>query len=119
MANSVQDDNSEDDTEEPEESTLEQLFEEGYQQDPFPNKVLQQLRDNEQHFKEITLSEYSEVDRQLYYRERIYVPKHHSLHLCLCKEHHDTPVAGHPGKAKTYELLVCNYYWPNIQRFVD
>ena len=40
MANSVQDDNSEDDTEEPEESTLEQLFEEGYQQDPFPNKVL-------------------------------------------------------------------------------
>ena len=125
IANSVQDtdpkDNidREDNTEEPEELTLEQLFEEGYQQDPFPHKVLQQLCSGEQHSKEITLSECTEVDGQLHYRERIYVPDHHSLRLCLCKEHHDTPIAGHPGKAKTYELLVCNYYWPNMQRFVD
>ncbi|SLM41551.1 retrotransposon nucleocapsid protein [Lasallia pustulata] len=61
MANSVQNNDPkdnidpEDNTEEPEELTLEQLFEEGYQQDPFPHKVLQQLCSDEQHSKEITL----------------------------------------------------------------
>ena len=125
MANSVQDNDSEDvtdpenNTEEPEELTLEQLFEEGYRQDPFPHKVLQQLRNGERHSKEITLSECTEINGQLHYRERIYVPDHHFLRLRLCREHHDTPVAGHPGKAKTYELLVRNYYWLNMQRFVD
>ena len=124
MANSVQNNDSEDNihsennTEE-EELTLEQLFEEGHQQDPFPHKVLQQLRDSERRSKEITLSECTEVDEQLHYRGCVHVPDHHSLRLCLCKEHHDTPVAEHPGKAKTYELLICNYYWSNMQRFVN
>ena len=116
MTNSVQDDNFEDnnpvqdDVEDSEELTLEQLLKEGYQQDPFPHKVLQQLCNSEQHSKEITLSKYTKVNKQLHYREQIYILKHHPLRLCLCKEHHNTPIAGHPGKAKTYELLICNYY---------
>ena len=115
MANSVQNNDSEDNiysennTEE-EELTLKQLFEEGHQRDSFPHKVLQQLHDGEQRFKEITLSECTEVNEQLHYRECVYVSDHHPLRLCLCKEHHDIPVAEHPEKAKIYELLICNYY---------
>ena len=124
MANSVQNNDPEDNIHsennaEKEELTLEQLFEEGHQQDPFPHKVLQQLHDGEQRSKEITLSECTEVNEQLHYRGCVYVPDHHPLRLHLCKEHHDTPVAEHSGKAKTYELLIRNYYWPNMQRFVD
>ena len=84
MANSVQNNDPEDnihsenDAEE-EELTLEQLFEEGHQQDSFPHKVLQQLRDSEWRFKEITLSEYTEVNEQLHYRGRVYVPDYHPL----------------------------------------
>ena len=80
---------------------------------------MQQLHDGEWRFKEITLSECTEINEQLHYRECVYVPDHHSLRLHLCKEHHDIPVAEHPGKAKTYELLIRNYYWPNMQRFVN
>ena len=65
------------------------------------------------------LSECTEVDEQLHYRGRVYIPDHHPLRLCLCKEHHDTSVAEHSEKAKTYKLLICNYYWLNMQRFVN
>ena len=124
MANSVQNNNSEDNIHsekntEKEELTLKQLFEEGHQQDSFSHKILQQLRDSEWCFKEITLSECTEINEQLHYRERVYVPDHHPLQLHLCKEHRDTSVARHPEKAKTYKLLICNYYWPNMQRFVN
>ena len=115
MANSVQNNNSEDNIHsekntEKEELTLKQLFEEGHQQDSFSHKILQQLRDSEWCFKEITLSECTEINEQLHYRERVYVPDHHPLQLHLCKEHRDTSVARHPEKAKTYKLLICNYY---------
>ena len=124
MANSVQNNDPEDNIHsendaEKEELTLEQLFEEGHQQDSFPHKVLQQLRDSEQRFKEITLSECTEVNEQLHYRECVYILDHHPLRLRLCKEHHDTSVTEHPEKAKTYELLIRNYYWPNMQHFVN
>ena len=84
MANSVQNNDPEDNIHsenntEKEELTLEQLFEEEHQQDSFSHKVLQQLRDGERRFKEITLSECTEVDEQLHYRERVYVLDHHPL----------------------------------------
>ena len=124
MANSVQNNDLEDNiysenNAEEEELTLKQLFEAGHQQDSFPHKVLQQLHDSERRFKEIMLSECTEIDEQLHYRGRVYVPDHHSLWLCLCKEHYDTSVAEYPEKTKTYELLIHNYYWPNMQRFVN
>ena len=124
IANSIQNNDSEDNiysenNTEKEELTLKQLFEEEHQQDSFSHKVLQQLHNSEWHFKEITLSECTEVNEQLHYRGCVYIPDHHLLWLCLCKEHHDNSVAEHPEKAKTYELLICNYYWSNMQRFVN
>ena len=124
MANSVQNNDSEDNIHsenntEKEELTLKQLFEEEHQWDSFSHKVLQQLCDSEQHFKEITLSEYTEINEQLHYKECVYIPDYHSLQLHLCKEHHDTSVTEHSEKAKIYELLICNYYWSNMQRFVN
>ena len=84
MTNSVQNNDLEDNiysenNAEEEELTLKQLFEEGHQWDPFPHKVLQQLHDSEQCFKEITLSECTEVNEQLHYRGCVYVSDHHSL----------------------------------------
>ena len=84
MANSVQNNDLEDNIHsendaEKEELTLEQLFKEEHQQDSFPHKVLQQLRDSERRFKEITLSECTEINEQLHYRERVYVLNHHPL----------------------------------------
>jgi len=49
-------------------SPLEKLFQEAYDADPFPDRILQMLRDGTHQSKEISLSECKEVDGRLYLR---------------------------------------------------
>ena len=100
------------------EKSIEELMNQGYELDPFPNSILTLLRNGASHSKDITLAECEDRDGRLYYRERLYVPDLHDLRLRLCKEHHDSPVAGHPGRAKTFGLLSRTYYWPQYHHFV-
>lgn len=37
----------------------------------------------------------------------------------MIKEHHDTPAAGHPGVAKTLELLAREYTWIDHRKDVE
>jgi hypothetical protein len=46
----------------------------------------------------------------LYYRDKIYVPESEDLRVRILRQHHDNPSAGHPGRAKTFELLSRSYY---------
>ena len=59
----------------------------------------------------------------LLYKGLVYVPPDDELRRRVLQAHHDTQFAGHPGQAKTLELLLRNYYWPTIksdvQRFVQ
>jgi glucose dehydrogenase len=48
--------------------TLNRLFHEAYATDPFPNKVLQMLRDSTKQCKDITLAECEERNNLLLYR---------------------------------------------------
>jgi hypothetical protein len=36
--------------------------------------------------------------------------------LKLVKEHHDSPIAGHPGHAKTLELIKRNHQWQGMRQ---
>jgi hypothetical protein len=45
---------------------------------------------------------------------RIYIPKDVQLRHDLVYAHHNSPIAGHQGKWKTLELILCNYWWPGI-----
>jgi hypothetical protein len=36
----------------------------------------------------------------------------------ILKLHYDTPIAGHPGREKTLELIQRSYTWPGISTFV-
>jgi hypothetical protein len=51
------------------------------------------------------------------------VPQDDELRLHLLHDHHDALVAGHPGRARTLELLSRKYYWPHqcqyVQWYVD
>jgi hypothetical protein len=49
---------------------------------------------------------------------KIYVPEDQALRLDILKLHHDTPIAGHPGREKTLELVQRSYTWPGISTFV-
>ncbi|TKA54567.1 hypothetical protein B0A49_13613 [Cryomyces minteri] len=100
------------------ESTLEELLDQAYAADPFPQKVVRMLNDNTQHSREITLSECSVVHGRLHYRDRLYVPDHDELRLFLIRQAHDSVMAGHPGRSKTYQLLSRHYYWSNMNQTV-
>jgi hypothetical protein len=52
----------------------------------------------------------------LLYKDLIYVPE--SLRMSVLQEHHDAPLAGHPGIIKTLELVTRNYSFPCIAAFV-
>ena len=68
--------------------------------------------------KGISLAHCQAVNDRLIYRGRLYVPEYHALQMRLCFEHHDTPLAGHPGKANTHEHLHRSYYWRDMEGFV-
>ena len=72
--------------------------------------------------KRFPLSEASVTDGRIFFRDRLFVFDVGQLELRLIKKSHDDSAAGHPGKAKTYEILSRYYYWPGIiddvKRFV-
>ncbi|KAF8757331.1 hypothetical protein RHS01_04118 [Rhizoctonia solani] len=50
----------------------------------------------------------------LFYQGQIVVPDVGTLRADLLRIFHDSPLAGHPGRQRTLELLSRNYYWPGI-----
>ena len=67
--------------------------------------------------KSMKSSEWSMENGLLYYRGKIYVPKSdlHRRILSLC---HDSKIAGHPRRWKTLELVLRNYWWPQMSRYI-
>ena len=57
---------------------------------------------------------------QVFYDEKgkIHVLDDQALCLDIVKLHHDTPVAGHPDRAKTLELVQRSYTWPGMSTFI-
>ena len=50
------------------------------------------------------------------WKHRVYVPKDAKLREDIIRLHHGTPLAGHPGRYKTHELITRNYWWLGIMR---
>ena len=50
---------------------------------------------------------------------KIYVPQDSQLRHDIVHAHHDSPVAGHPGRWKTHELVTRSYWWPGISRYIS
>ena len=49
---------------------------------------------------------------------KIYVPDDQALRLDIVKLHHDTPIAGHPDREKTLELVQRSYIWSGMSTFI-
>jgi hypothetical protein len=100
-------------------SSLETLFDKGYEADPFPQRVLEMLAKGTRISKDISLADCSEHQGRLMYRGCFYVPDYAPLRLRLIQDHHDPPTMGHPGRAKTLELLSRRYYWTSMRHDVE
>jgi hypothetical protein len=68
--------------------------------------------------KTVHSAEWSEKDNLLTFRGKIYVPKDRDLRRRIVEQHHDSRIAGHPGRWKTLELVSRNYWWPQMSRYI-
>ena len=55
----------------------------------------------------------------LLYEGRVYVPDSNDLRLRILREKHDHPTAGHQGFKKTFELVQCKFFWPQMHKFIS
>ena len=62
--------------------------------------------------------DFTEVNGIVKYKELIYVPHDKELRRQIVWNHHSTPIAGHPGRHKTAELIQRNYWWPGLPGWV-
>jgi hypothetical protein len=64
-------------------------------------------------------SEYT-ISREglLLFKRKIYVPDDIRWQTRVLAQHHDTKVAGHFGRDKTYELVKRNFWFPGLEAFV-
>ena len=56
--------------------------------------------------------EWSNIDSLLRFQGKIYVLQNPDLYRQIVAFCHNTPIAGHPGRWKTLELVSQNYWWP-------
>ena len=58
------------------------------------------------------------INSATYITGLLYIPDTPSR-IDILKTHHDSPLAGHFGVAKTLELITRNYWWPKLRPFVQ
>ena len=97
----------------------ENLWQEAYEQDKVPARILLALKNKEKRSSLLSLGLCQEKEGKLLYQGRLYVPDHSELQLRIIQEAHDAPVAGHPGRSKTLELVSRNYYWASMRKDID
>ena len=64
-------------------------------------------------------AEWAEEDGIILFNGKVYVPVDGQLRHDIVHQLHDTPMAGHPGRWKTLELVSRNYWWPGISRYIS
>jgi transposase InsO family protein len=68
--------------------------------------------------RSLVSAEWAETEGVLTFRGKVYVPDVHDLRRQVVAQHHDSRVAGHPGRWKTLELVSRNYWWPHMSRYI-
>jgi hypothetical protein len=99
--------------------TIENRIREALNTDELAKSVIKALSNKDQKHRSIPLSETTYQDGLLRIRDRLYVPDNEELYAEIIRTRHDLPAAGHPGKAKTYELVDRDYWWPGIHRTIE
>lgn len=77
------------------------------------------LADDVRQSKEASLAECSNDNGRLRFRGKLWVPNSQNLRLRILRDNHDSPLAGHPCRAKPLELIQRHYYWPSMHNYIE
>lgn len=63
------------------------------------------------------------MDGLIYFNRKVLISVNSEVKRALLTEHHNTPLAGHPGHERTFCLLAAGFFWPilrkDVKKFVD
>ena len=62
--------------------------------------------------------DWTESDRLLYYKNRLYIPESEALQTEIAQSCHDSRVAGHFGQEKTIEIVTRDFYWKGLANWI-
>ncbi|GLB45151.1 putative retrotransposable element tf2 155 kda protein type 1-like [Lyophyllum shimeji] len=79
-------------------------------------KAAAALKSSHSGVRSVRSAEWSEDQGVLMFRGRIYVSNIPELRRRIIEQHHDSRVAGHPGRWITLELVSRSYWWPQMSR---
>jgi len=69
--------------------------------------------------KDTTVKDWKLSNGLLLFREKIFVPRDDTIRNLILESRHDAIAAGHPGRARSLELVARTYYWPSMKKFVN
>lgn len=95
--------------------SLETAIHSALAKDPIASDIMTALADPKR-CREV--ADYTISNGLLMHKGLIYIPNLADIKLRILQEHHDTPTAGHPGQAKTFELVTHNYSWPGLRKYI-
>jgi hypothetical protein len=55
----------------------------------------------------------------LLFRRLIYVPRNQKIKRIIVESRYDVLIIGHPGQAKTLEIVSRDYHWPSMKTFIN
>ncbi|KAF8700049.1 reverse transcriptase, partial [Rhizoctonia solani] len=98
------------------EKELQRQIEASLDQDKSLEEILQFLQNKSKAPPSIkqAFKDYEMEAGLLFYQGRMVVPDAGTLQTELLRIFHNSPLAGHPGRQCTLELVSRNYYWPRI-----
>ncbi|MBW0491051.1 hypothetical protein O181_030766 [Austropuccinia psidii MF-1] len=54
----------------------------------------------------------------LLFKDRVVIPRNYEFQLDILPKQHDSPLAGHPGQAKTLKLIKRDLYWAGMNQII-
>lgn len=106
---------------------IDDLIDQAYQRSDLAQTMLQTIKDSEARCwpkairgeLRIALADCVAVSGRVYYRGKLFVPPDDELKSQILYRNHSSGPAGHPGKHKTTEIVMRQYWWPKITRDVQ
>ena len=80
--------------------------------------VLKALKEKAKRHPKVALADCEEHDGLLLIEGLCYVPEVDPVRLEILRSTHDSPATGHPGQARTFELVSRNYWWPGMRKYI-
>lgn len=59
------------------------------------------------------------LNGQLWYKDRLVIPKTSNFIPSLLKEYHDSPIGGHTGEHKTYARIATQWFWEGMRKQIN